>query len=139
MKSLFAFRGRIDRGTFFLGQLALCATVIVIIGVAVLLSQLLTKPPEAVVAIVSVIIALPIFLWSVSLTVRRLHDMGLSGWWYWAHIPFSMAARALAGNEFIILLVAFAPELILLFTPGTHGKNRFDFDGGSLIGDRPIY
>lgn len=47
---------------------------------------------------------------TVSYGIRRLHDFDKSGWWYLlAFVPFA---------NFVI-------GLILLFAPGTHGKNRY--------------
>ncbi|WP_179378605.1 DUF805 domain-containing protein [Jannaschia marina] len=52
---------------------------------------------------------LSVFVPSVALTVRRLHDIDRSGWWY------------------LIGLVPFGGLLLLIFTvlPGTPGDNRF--------------
>lgn len=54
--------------------------------------------------------AFVLMLASLSVTIRRLHDSGKTGWWYWiAAIPY-------VGG---LLL------LIFMLLPGTDGDNRF--------------
>jgi uncharacterized membrane protein YhaH (DUF805 family) len=58
-----------------------------------------------------VIVALVLFLPTLAMTIRRLHDTNRSGGWYW------------------ILLVPFAGSIILLvfmLLPSAPGPNRFD-------------
>ena len=60
---------------------------------------------------------------SIAVTVRRLHDRDMSGWWYGgliiaSFIPF---VNLLAGIGGIVLLV-------FLLLPGTPGPNRFGPD-----------
>lgn len=63
--------------------------------------------------ILSWIFSLAVFLPTISVTVRRLHDTDRSGWWYW------LALIPLVG--IIILIVWWA-------TKGTDGPNRFGDD-----------
>jgi uncharacterized membrane protein YhaH (DUF805 family) len=50
---------------------------------------------------------------AMGVTVRRLHDVGFSGWWYWLYaIPFGG----------IVL------EIGLLFHPGERGPNEYGLD-----------
>ena len=49
--------------------------------------------------------------WGV--TVRRLHDVGVSGWWFWVSaIPFG----------------GLVLEIVLLFHPGERGPNEYGLD-----------
>lgn len=68
---------------------------------------------------VYIIVALALFLPNISVMVRRLHDTGRSGWWYW------IALIPLVGV--ILLIVWFA-------TKGTTGSNEYGEDplGGEL-------
>jgi len=63
--------------------------------------------------ILSSIFSLAVFLPTISVTVRRLHDTDRSGWWYW------LALIPLIG--IIVLIVWWA-------TKGTDGRNRFGDD-----------
>lgn len=68
---------------------------------------------------VYMLVALALLLPNISVMVRRLHDTGRSGWWYWiALIPLVGA---------ILLIVWFA-------TKGTTGSNQYGEDplGGEL-------
>lgn len=63
---------------------------------------------------------LAIFIPSLAVTIRRLHDRDLSGWWYLGFIVASLVP--LLG---IIASIAF---LVVMFLPGTQGPNRFGPD-----------
>ena len=68
---------------------------------------------------VYMLVGLALLLPNISVMVRRLHDTGRSGWWYWiALIPLIGA---------IVLIVWFA-------TKGTTGSNEYGEDplGGEL-------
>lgn len=66
-----------------------------------------------------ILVALGLFLPNISVMVRRLHDTGRSGWWYW------LVLIPLVGA--IVLIVWFA-------TKGTTGSNEYGEDplGGEL-------
>lgn len=57
---------------------------------------------------------------TIAVTVRRLHDRDMSGWWYLGFIVLSLIP--LIG---FIVSIAF---LVILFLPGTPGPNRFGAD-----------
>ena len=72
----------------------------------------------------------------VSIAIRRLHDMNVSGWWYlWSNLPiFGLAIdrrRTLQPVRQPIPVVLLADlaclifGLILLFNPGTKGANQY--------------
>jgi len=66
------------------------------------------------------IYALAAFIPSIAVTVRRLHDRNMSGWWYLGFIVASLIP--LVG---IIAAIAF---LVIMFLDGTPGANRFGPD-----------
>lgn len=68
---------------------------------------------------VYMIVSLALFLPNLSVMVRRLHDTGRSGWWYWIVLIPLVGA--------ILLIVWFA-------TKGTTGSNEYGEDplGGEL-------
>lgn len=63
---------------------------------------------------------MPLIVPLTAVTVRRLHDLGLSGWWLVA-LPIGAAIPA------IDALVPFA-HVIVMALPGRKGANRFDED-----------
>lgn len=69
---------------------------------------------------------LAILIPSIAVTVRRLHDRDLSGWWYLAVIVGSMIP--------ILNIVIVIGFLVLMALPGTPGPNRFGPDpkGGEI-------
>jgi len=64
--------------------------------------------------------ALAVFIPSIAVTVRRLHDRDMSGWWYLGFI--------LAGLIPFVGFLASLAFLVILFLPGTPGSNRFGAD-----------
>ena len=67
-----------------------------------------------------VIYGLAVLLPSVAVTVRRLHDRDMSGWWYLGAIVGGMIP--IVG---FLVSIAF---LVLMALPGTPGPNRFGPD-----------
>ena len=67
-----------------------------------------------------VVYALAVLLPSIAVTVRRLHDRDMSGWWYLGAIIGGMIP--LVG---FLISIAF---LVLMALPGTPGANRFGPD-----------
>jgi uncharacterized membrane protein YhaH (DUF805 family) len=107
------FSGRASRSAFWWFML-FC--VIVYLGLSIAAGLLIGagsvsgNAPFAVAGI-GLIIEAVLFLLSLSLQIRRLHDTGRSGfWWFLGLIPF-------AGG--IVLLVSFC-------LPGTLGPNQYD-------------
>jgi len=67
-----------------------------------------------------VVYALAVLLPSIAVTVRRLHDRDMSGWWYLGAIVGGMI-------PFVGFLISIA-FLVLMALPGTPGPNRFGPD-----------
>lgn len=72
--------------------------------------------PFALMGIYGLLVLVP----SIAVTVRRLHDRNMSGWWYLGFIVLS--ALPLIG---FVANIAF---LVIMFLPGTPGPNRFGND-----------
>ena len=72
-------------------------------------------------SVVGGIFSLVTFFPSLSVMVRRLHDTGRSGWWFWINL---------------IPLVGWLVFLWFMLKPGDRGAN---FYGPDPIGDQPLY
>lgn len=85
-EKFFSFSGRLNRLTYFLRGLVLgligfgVALIIVflVMGMAGAGMGILALP----LILVAIVLGVAIFVGSLSLVVRRLHDMNLSGLWY---------------------------------------------------------
>ncbi len=64
--------------------------------------------------------ALGTFIPSIAVTVRRLHDRDMSGWWYLGLIVASLIP--------LINIIASIAFLVLMVLPGTPGENRYGAD-----------
>ncbi len=73
------------------------------------------------------IYALAAFLPSIAVTVRRLHDRDMSGWWY--------LGLSLAGLIPFIGFLGSIALFVLMVLPGTPGSNRFGPDPKDPFGE----
>lgn len=73
------------------------------------------------------IYALAALIPSIAVTVRRLHDRDMSGWWY--------LGLAVAGAIPVIGFAASIALLVLMVLPGTDGDNRFGADPKNPYGE----
>ena len=98
------FNGRANRKQYWLYQLFLAILMII-------LNIIFSFLGEKLGVILSAICNLALILPTLGITVRRLHDINLRGWW---------------------MLIGFVPAVgslvLFVFTvlPGTDGKNRFN-------------
>lgn len=83
--------------------------------------------PEAVLGLFFGGFGLLILFWmvivlipSIAVTVRRLHDRDMSGWWY-----LGFAVGGMIPYIGFLISIAF---LVIMFLPGTPGPNRFGPD-----------
>lgn len=74
----------------------------------------------AIVSLIGGIWVLAIIVPSIAVSIRRLHDRDMSGWWY--------LGLTLAGLIPIIGFLASIALLVLMALPGTPGPNRFGPD-----------
>ncbi len=141
------FRGRAPRSEYWWWYLVTVLVNIVASGI--------DRVTDAAIgfSFVSVVVTLGLLIPSLAVSVRRLHDSGLSGWWLLA--PFSAAllgtgcsigggisfmagvfvgegARqtlglgiALLALGALLLLAALGAGLVLMLRPSTPGPNRF--------------
>ena len=61
----------------------------------------------------------------ITVFVKRLHDLNVSGWWMVAMLPLSPLSKMLGVNSLILFLV---PIILLGLFAGTAGDNRFGSD-----------
>ena len=103
------FRGRAPRSEYWYFQLF---TVLVVFGTELLAAAAPEQAAPMIITAILIAYFLTIFVPSLAVTCRRLHDVNHSGWWY------------------LIAFVPFGSILLLVWTcmKGTHGPNRFGDD-----------
>ncbi|RIV86388.1 DUF805 domain-containing protein [Aurantiacibacter xanthus] len=127
------FSGRSRRKEFWMFALLnmiVYAVVFALIGVTSGFSGFVTADPDNILAVYSAMFsgvgtlllvwALAVFIPSIAVTVRRLHDHDMSGWWYLGFTVLSMIP--------FIGVIASIAFLVILVLPGTQGANRFGPD-----------
>ncbi len=100
---LLTFRGRASRSAFW--WFALVAAI------AWLVLSFIENRSTIAGVILYIIIGLPLWVASLTLAVRRLHDADHSGWWWWIGL---------------VPLVGWIVLLVFYLLPGTPGPNRFN-------------
>lgn len=115
------FHGRIGRWHYLFSSIILClvsfAVGILVLGVIIMLAIAQQGLAEGIIAlgvvvgiILAVVLGIPLLLWSLGLSVRRLHDLGHSGWWILLNfIPY----------------VSIGLTIYLFFFRGQDAANRF--------------
>ena len=133
---LFSFSGRLSRLRYFLlsvltAALAGAATAVLMVGI---FAHGARVSESALIACAAILVVVSII--GLSLTVRRLHDLDLAGWWV---LAIWLAPSAVEG---VLYQLADSPKLAsglsgaltlaialwLWFMPGTRGANRFGPD-----------
>ena len=64
--------------------------------------------------------ALAVIVPSIAVTVRRLHDRDMSGWWYLGFVVLSLVP--------VVGFLASIAMLVIMLLPGTPGPNRYGPD-----------
>lgn len=102
----FTFDGRLNRKPYFFGNLALGL-------ISALFTMIMDNSDSGLISILGAIMGIALIIASVSLIIKRLHDLDKGG--LWALIM-------------LIPIVDFFFGLYLLFAKGTDGYNRFGED-----------
>ncbi len=108
----FCFNGRLNRLAYFLRSIALLltASIVDIFLLFISVSDSGSLEPSTVIAAIFLMLQIMFLTSNLSLTVRRLHDINLNGWW--------------AILEFIPY-VNIAFWLVLVFKKGSYGHNKY--------------
>lgn len=123
LKNMLTTRGRLNRWNLFTMNLlailfavvaCIPAAAIVFLGVMLHLGKLWFA-----LLIPCAIQLLIVVAMGVCLTIRRLHDLGLTGW-----LAIVFYLPEFFGWEIVSLIFC----LLLIFVPGTHGPNRYGDD-----------
>lgn len=83
------------------------------------------------IAIVGITGTLAVYIWSsVCISIKRLHDLDMPGWWYLGLWLLSVAGAVVQqdnpGLGALCSLAALVGYILLMVLPGTKGRNRFD-------------
>ena len=70
-----------------------------------------------------IVLIILVFIGDITLAVRRLHDLNLSGWWY---LP--IAILNISSDSVILNLIEFVFYIFLIFKRGTVGENKYGAD-----------
>lgn len=88
-KKYAVFDGRANRTEFFMFCLGNILVALVLVLVVVVGGSILSKPIRMVVVGIYILFILSSIVPGLAVTVRRLHDTGRSGWWYFiGFVPF---------------------------------------------------
>ena len=139
LKKIFTTQGRLNRLPYNMYSFALLAISFVTIFLMSMLQGVAStiEPISALVfALLAFVVGIMAFIGQVTLTIRRLHDLNLSGWYYLLYIILSTLPAVIYNEESLtMMLIALAITLISLILPlfvifkrGTVGENKYGSD-----------
>jgi uncharacterized membrane protein YhaH (DUF805 family) len=145
LKRLFSIHGRMNRWKSFVWMVAcsvlsgVISTIIELLSLPLPFSFPLNAPSMTAYVVLSGIVAVIGLIFSLTVVVRRLHDLGYSGWWAAAVYIITplliLVLREIGAILSMVMLLAYC--LILLFKRGTIGPNEYGPD--PLAGeDEPV-
>ena len=115
-RKYFVWKGRASRSEFWWFYLFYIAGTIVTTLVDLIYS----------VPVLNTVFTLAIFIPFLSVTIRRLHDTGHSGWWYWISLlPFVIYSYKGRNHKVLMPLFGFMYAIKLLFTSSEKGENQY--------------
>jgi len=79
---------------------------------------------DEVFGLATLVLIIPIFIPSIAVAARRLHDINQSGWMQCIFIP-GFFADELLGTGWVIYILTFALYAFWFSQAGNKGKNRF--------------
>ena len=141
-------KGRINRLAFFI-WMAIYYGIATIFALILEFVGFTEESLNHIGGIIILVIFVPVYLlwgWmSIANTVKRLHDMNLSGWWVFApalvSVPFIVIGGFTSSSTLSILsllglaLILLVTIVVLYFIKETEGENRF----GSDLRERPVF
>ena len=134
----FSFKGRLNRKPFLMRLMMLGAISIFFVLIVINAEPHLKEDPAHFAtnvrkSLVFWVYYIPLIIASISLGVRRLHDLNLSGWWMFLGSG-ALLSTVNTGNTAIdlaaaiLFYIAQLFNLFLIFFRGTKGPNRFGED-----------
>jgi len=126
---LFSFRGRINRAKFWIANLTYISMTIAIVGLGIFFRF------ETIFVIFAVAVIIAMIVSSIAVSLKRLHDRDMSGWWLLVFFLLPAVldgiGRAL-GIPVVFSLASVAISLwalvVLGFLSGTPGANQYGPD-----------
>ena len=113
------FNGRASRSEFWFFTLFL----FIYLFVAGFLLGIVGASDEAF-GVATLVLLIPVFIPSIAVAARRLHDINQSGWMQCIFIP-GFFADELLGTGWVIYILTFALYAFWFSQAGKKGKNRF--------------
>ena len=124
-KKYFQFSGRAGRKEYI--SFGIIAFIIRVSLSAVILLLKYIEPSSLITIIFILLNIAFVFLYIIpyiSLSVRRFHDINLSGLWYMAFAIFLILLKIFYGSP-SYLLAEFALDIVLMLIKGTNGPNKY--------------
>jgi len=121
---LFTTQGRLGRKRFILSFIAMLISVFVWV---LLMFGLFSISTNTFMLVIVFSVLAPVVLFSISIHVRRLHDLNKSGWWYL--LIWIIASAGNRMEQFNPLdLISIIILLYLCAKKGTDGENKYGAD-----------
>ncbi len=87
LKQYAVFNGRATRAELWTFLIVNVTIKIILAIVSVKMGLYITDNPEEDRTLLDGLFAIVVFIPTIAVSVRRIHDIGLSGWWGWIFMP----------------------------------------------------
>lgn len=139
MKRFFTLKGRLNRLRYFKYSILLFLLLAVFITLSIIATVGAEKSDSSfllLLALICFLCGVAVFWGTVAVSVRRLHDLNLSGWWYGLVFLISTVGSSLAMSEddavvlaaTILNLATVSFSFYLFLKKGTEGTNDYGED-----------
>lgn len=116
--SIWSANGRIGRKDFILYTLITCICLYTVALIGINHINLIKYISPSSIIIFELLIILYSILYGIIFTIKRLHDMGYSGYW----VFFIYFINCIIPDFYIVSILT---PILLCCIPGTKGKNRY--------------
>ena len=122
----FSADGRTSRRNFWIYQITMWVSVLAVAFVCGLLSVVMGDSTGVAAAVLASLFALVLGIANIFVTIRRLHDMGYSGYWYFAVLAAGVFASVLDHVAPGVSLVVMVIVYVCLSQKSQPGLNKYD-------------
>ena len=120
-KKYFRFRGRASRKEYFAFTISN-----LLLDFIITIFYFVFKKNIPWLAFITYSIQAFLFIPGITVTVRRLHDINLSGWWWFISLVFGTITYFVNRQRFLIFEIFFIIFfLVIMSIKGTNGPNKY--------------
>lgn len=124
--NIFSFNGRLNRIGYIKGNIIIFIFLLAIFIIKELAFALIDNVN---VELLGYLLIFPVFVYGISIAVKRLHDLNLSGWWVLVSMIFFgslfLTFQSQEAKDTVINISSVVQIIVFWFIKGTNGPNKY--------------